>query len=78
MDAKKKQHIKSDALGTIEGTVKGLIQAAGKSLGTKCTTISQEYQELLAFGMNELADLITEVVVLQNEVWEHEQEDSAQ
>ena len=78
MDAQKKQHIKSDALGTIEGTVKGLIQAAGNSLGTKCTTISQEYQESLAFSMNELADLVTEVIVLQNEVWGHEQEDSAQ
>ena len=77
MDAQKKQNIKSDVLGTIENTVKGLIQAAGNSLGTKCTTISQEYQESLAFGMNELADLVTEVVILQNEVWGHE-EDSAQ
>lgn len=77
MDAQKKQHIKADVLGTIEGTVKGLIQAAGNSLETKCTTISQEYQESLAFGMNELADLVTEVIVLQNEVWTDGEEDSA-
>lgn len=64
-----KRGIKSDILGIIHGIIHDTMSDAQTSLDIKNTSIKQEYEEKLAFTENELADLVTEILILQKEAW---------